>query len=63
MASMAFLVGFRKSSKLVTGKLTKHLQMFCLKDLIWSDNDNNMYLGPVVAAQQVPDPSNQTSHP
>ena len=31
-----------------------------LKDLTWSD-DNNMYLGPVVAAQQVPDPSPQ--HP
>ena len=24
---------------------------FYLKDLTWSDNDNNMYLGPVVAAQ------------
>ena len=24
-----------------------------LKDLTWSDNNNNMYLGPVVAAQQV----------
>ena len=32
---------------------------FCLKDLTWSDNDNNMYLGPVVAAQQVLDPSPQ----
>ena len=31
-----------------------------LKDLTWSDN--NMYLGPVVAAQ-VLDPSPQTSHP
>ena len=30
---------------------------FYLKDLTWSDNDNNMYLGPVVAAQQVLDPS------
>ena len=30
-----------------------------LKDLTWSDNDNNMYLGPVVAAQQVLDPSPQ----
>ena len=29
----------------------------------WSDKDNNMYLGPVVAAQQVLDPSPQTSHP
>ena len=27
-----------------------------LKDLTWSDN-NNMYLGPAVAAQQVLDPS------
>ena len=36
---------------------------FYLKDLTWSDNDNNMYLGPVVAAQQVLDPSPQTSHP
>ena len=30
---------------------------FYLKDLTWSDTDNNMYLGPVVAAQQVLDPS------
>ena len=36
---------------------------FYLKDLTWSDNDNNMCLGPVVAAQQVLDPSPQTSHP
>ena len=36
---------------------------FYLKDLTWSDNDNNMYLGPVVVAQQVLDPSPQTSHP
>ena len=35
---------------------------FYLKDLTWSD-DNNLYLGPVVAAQQVLDPSSQTSHP
>ena len=26
---------------------------FYLKDVTWSNNDNNMYLGPVVAAQQV----------
>ena len=25
--------------------------IFYLKDLTWSDNDNNMYLGPVVVAQ------------
>ena len=34
---------------------------FYLKDLIWSDN-NNMYLGPAVAAQ-VLDPYPQTSYP
>ena len=36
---------------------------FYLKDLTLSDNDNNMYLGPVVAAQQVLDLSSQTAHP
>ena len=36
---------------------------FFLKDLTWSDIDNNMYLGPKVAAQQVLDPSPQTAHP
>ena len=36
---------------------------FYLKDLTWSDNDNNMYLGQVVAAQQALDPSPQTSYP
>ena len=36
---------------------------FYLKDLTWSDNDNNMYLGPVVAAQQLLDPSSKTSYP
>ena len=36
---------------------------FYLKDLTWSDNKNNMYLGPVAAAPQVLDPSLQTNHP
>ena len=36
---------------------------FYLKDLTWSDNDNNMYLGPVVAAPKVLDPSPQTRCP
>ena len=36
---------------------------FYLKDLTWSGNNNNMYLGPVVEAQQVLDPSPQTSYP
>ena len=35
---------------------------FYLKDLTWSD-DNNMYLGPEVVAQQVLDPSPQHPHP
>ena len=35
---------------------------FYLKYLTWSDNDNNMYLGPVVVAQQVLDPSHQHTH-
>ena len=64
-AFAASKVGYRwtKSCKPVTGKLTTHLQIFYLKDLTWSDTDNNMYLGPVVAAQQVLDPSPQTSCP
>ena len=36
---------------------------FYLEDLTWSDNDNNMYLDPVVAAQKVLDRSLYTSHP
>ena len=44
-------------------KAHKTFANFYLKDLTWSDNDNNMYLGPVVAAQQVLDPSPQTAHP
>ena len=35
---------------------------FYLKDLTWSDNDNNMYLGPVAVAQQDLDPSAQHTH-
>ena len=35
---------------------------FYLKDLTWSDKDNNIYLGPVVAAQQVLDRSPQHTH-
>ena len=34
---------------------------FYLKDLTWSD-DNSMYLGPAVAAQQIIDPSHQHPH-
>ena len=34
---------------------------FYLKDLTWSDKDNNMFLGPVVAIQQVLDPSPQSN--
>ena len=37
--------------------------IFYLKNLTWSDNDNNIYLEPVVAAQQVLDPSPQARYP
>ena len=59
-----FTVGYRwtRSCKPVTGELS-HFYHFYLKDLTWSDNDNNLYLGPIVAAQQVLDPSPQSSHP
>ena len=45
-------MGYRwtRSCKHVTGKLTAFTN-FYLKDLTWSDDDN-MYLGPVVAAQK-----------
>ena len=43
-------------------KAHKTFTNFYLKDLTWSD-DNNMYLGTVVAAQQVLDHSPQTSCP
>ena len=36
---------------------------FYLKDLTWSDNNNNMYLGQVVVAQQVQNPSPHSSFP
>ena len=38
-------------------------QYIYLKDFTLSDYDNNMYLGPFVVAQQVLDPSPQTSYP
>ena len=50
-----------KSKRMTLGPLqlesSQHNTNFYLKDLTWSGNDNNMYLGPVVAAQQVLDPS------
>ena len=36
--------------------------LYYLKDLTWSDNNNNVFLGPVVAAQQVLNPSPQHTH-
>ena len=42
-------------------KLTTHLQILAKRPYL-SYNDNNMYLGSVVAAQQVLDPSPQTTH-
>ena len=44
------------------GKAHNTFTNFYLKDLTWSDNHNNMYLEPVVAAQ-VLDPSPQTRYP
>ena len=44
------------------GKAHNTFTNFYLKDLTWSDNNNNMYLGPVVVAQQVLDPSPQHPH-
>ena len=57
------MVGYRRTKlcKPVTGKLNTFTN-FCLKDLTWSDNDNNMYLGPVAVALQVLDPSPETSY-
>ena len=49
-----FTVGVRKVHNTFTN--------FYLKDLTWSDYNNKMYLGQVVAAQ-VLDPFPQTSHP
>ena len=40
--------------------LKAHNTNFYLKDLTWSDNDNNMHLGPIVVEQQfLPFPSEQ----
>ena len=44
-------------------KVHKTFKFFYLKDLTWSDNDNSMYLGPLVAAQQVLDASFEISLP
>ena len=35
---------------------------FYLKHLTWSDKNNNVYLGPVVVALQLLNPSPQTSY-
>ena len=40
-------------------EISQHIYSFYLKDLTWSHNDNIMYLGPVVVAHQVQDPSPQ----
>ena len=65
MASKAFYDGVSVDHimQACQGKAHKTLSNFHLKDLTWSDNDNNIYLGAVVAAQQFLDPSPQTIHP
>ena len=47
MASKAFYGGV--SMQACHWKAQNTFTNFYLKDLSWSDNDNNMYLGPVVA--------------
>ena len=47
----------------ISSLLKQTIPLCYLKDLTWSDNGNNMYLGPVVVAQQVLDPSPQTADP
>ena len=54
-ASKAFYGGPNNAS--LSLESSQHIYKFLSKDLTWSDNDYNMYLGPVVAAQQVLDPS------
>ena len=65
MASKAFYCGVlvHQIMQACHWKAHNTFTSFYLKDLTWSDKDNNMYLGPVVAAQQVRDPSPQTKHP
>ena len=55
-----FMVGFQ-STKSCHLKACNTFSNFYRKDLTWSDSNNNMYLGPVVVAQQVLDPSTQTN--
>ena len=59
-ASKAFYGGPNHAS--VSLESSQHISNIYLKDLTWSDNDNHMYLGPVVAAQQVLDPCPQHTH-
>ena len=63
MASKAFYGGVSVDQIMHACHWKAHtFTSFYLKELTWSDNDNNMYLGPVVAAQ-VLDPSPHTSYP
>ena len=63
-ASKAFYGGVSVDQIMQACHWTAHntFTNFYLKDLTWSDNDNNMFLAQV-AAQQVLDPSPQTSYP
>ena len=65
LASKAFYGGVSVDQIMQTCHCKAHntFTNFYPKDLTWSDNDKNMYLGPVVVAQQVLDPSSRTSHP
>ena len=65
VASKAFYSGVLADQIMQTCHWKAHNRFtnFYLKDLTCSDNNNNMYLGPVVVTQQVLDPSPQTTHP
>ena len=64
-ASKAFYGGISVHQIMLTCHWKAHntFTNLYLKDLTWSNKDNNMYAGPVVAAKQVLDPSPQTSYP
>ena len=63
MASKAFYGGVSVDQIMSSLSLesSQHINKFYQRDLTWSDKDNHMYLGPVVAAQQVLEPSPPSS--
>ena len=58
-----FTVGYRWTRSCLSLESSQHIYKFLSKRPYLVRQDNNMYLGPVVAAQQVLDPSPQNCHP